>query len=238
MESHVKFTQIVQNISSFFGVTFKTKFPNSSIVFLQIFFAFVTIYSTFPTMDEVTKPIYVFVLIVQLIIPLIIGICINVEACKKKNIEEKIDRKLENLDKILNENFNVCEIYGVKFLCFEFISKLLVLIVIRVFKLFFAGAIISLCMMFPELVGSVSDYAFTLYIKLLTIRIKTYSANIKTENIEHLKIRKDFLAFYKVAQLITERFRVSLFLNITLNFVVLIINMYWIFIRIVYGPFR
>lgn len=238
MISQAKLTGTVQTVSAFFAVNFTTKFSKLFILYLQCFFAFVTVFCMFSTFEGVKIPVYIFVLIIQIIIPLFIEICINIEAFKKKNKEENILKKFENLDKTLEISFSVRELSGIDFVHLKFLLKFLVLIVVRVIKLMFAGTVFSVNMMFPELVASVSDYAFTLYVDLLTIRIKTYSKNVDVNNAKTLQTRQDFLAFYKMANLLTERFRVSLFSNITLNFVVLIINMYWIFIRIVYGPFR
>jgi hypothetical protein len=162
----------------------------------------------------------------------------NGEAYKKRNLENKVLRQFQKLDEALKGNFNVCKNVG-EWNCYvKFLVKFSVLIVVKILKLFFAGTVFSVTMMFPELVMSTSDYAFTLYVDLLTIRIRNYSKSINHTNFKVLEVRQDFLAFHKLSLMLMKRFRISLFLNITLNFVLLIINMYWIFIRIVYGPFR
>lgn len=238
MEAQAKSTRIILNISSIFGVNFTIKrFKFVSFAF-QCFFTLFTIYYLFPTMGGVTIPIYVAVLVIQLVFPLAFGIFMSAEAYKKRNLERKILAKFEKLDEALKENFSVCEVVGEEKCYSKFLSKFSALIIVRILKLYFAGVDFSLAMMFPELVGSANDYLFTYYVDSLAIRIKNYATAINSNNFKVLQVRRDFLAFYNMANMLMQRFQISLFLNITLNFVMLIVNLYFLFIRIVYGPFR
>lgn len=238
MESQSRSTRFVLNISSCFGVNFTVWSSHFGVFYLQLFFAFVTVFCLHAVMDSVTIPVYIFVLIVQIVCPLMFGICMNFEAYRKRKLEQKIVENLKNLDKALKINFATHEVIGDENCSVKFLTKFSILIVVRIVKICFAGVLISMSMMFPEFVGSANDYAFAFYVDLLKVRIQNYSIVIKDENFDVLEARKYFMTFHKLSQMLIERFKISLFLNITLNFIVLIINMYWIFIRIVYGPFR
>lgn len=238
MDGQSRSTRFVLNISSCFGVNFTVWTSHVGVFYLQFFFAFVTVYCLYSVMDSVTIPVYIFVLIVQIVCPLVFGICMNFEAYRKRKLEKRIAEKLRKLDKTLKMNFAAYEVAGDENCSRKYLTKFSILFVVRIVKICYAGTLISMSMLFPEFVGSANDYAFAFYVDLLKARIQNYSNAIKGDNFEVSEAREYFMAFHKLSQMLIKRFKMSLFLNITLNFIVLIINMYWIFIRIVYGPFR
>ena len=238
MDSQSRSTRFVLNISSCFGVNFTVGSSHFGVFYLQLFFAFVTVFCLYAVMESVRIPVYIFVLIVQIVCPLIFGICMNFEAYRKRKLENKIVENLKKLNKALKTNFATHEVISDENCSVKFLTKFSILIVVRIVKICYAGTLISMSMMFPEFVGAANDYAFAFYVDILKVRMQNYSTVMKSENFDVPEARKYFMAFHKLSHMLIKRFQISLFLNITLNFIVLIINMYWIFIRIVYGPFR
>lgn len=242
MENKSDFIVKVHKISSIFGVYFSyPKNGRPSIGFicsLQLFYLFITVYFFASSFEGVTLPIYFVILFIQLVVPMFIEITINVEAYMKRSVDLRIVENFHHFENILNKSFNT-KIHRETNLAFiQFVAKLVVLVIVRLLKIYMAGATFSINMAFTELVSSACDFAFTFYVDLLTIYIKSYTRSISSENFVSSTVKKDFLSLYNQSKLIIHKFSVGLFLNISFNFIALIINLYWIFIRVVYGPLR
>lgn len=232
----------VQKISSFFGVCFAHSVYRRrnllSIVIVQIYFISFSTFLTFSSLAGVSHP-FLFVLVtIQVILPVFIEMTINIEAYKKHNLDVKIEKKFKQLDDILENELKV-EAISEAASCFSsFMLKLCLLIVVRILKIFFAGVLFSMNVMFCELVSSVCDYAFSFYVQLLRVYVRAYSRNMSTSNSSKLEVRKHLLVFYKIARLLKRRYAISLLLNISYSFISLITCLYWFFIRIIYGPLK
>lgn len=243
MEIRGKYSKLVRNILTYFGVNFvflklDHELKLAGVVFLQVFFIFVTIFCTPSSLDGVTLAFYMFLLAFQILTPLFIEILIYFEAYKKRDFEFRIVEKFQELDLVLEKNFNVFEVPKVNNICAYLVLKFLILLLVRGLKILYAGEIFSLNMMFSELVCSAGDYSFTYYVDLLRAYIKTYCKEISHNNIKELNIHEDYLTFYKLFKLLTRRFSITLLSNISFTFITLVMSCYWIFIRITYGPLR
>lgn len=223
----------VELISSFFGVNFSTKRDNKLILIIQCFFIAFTCFFYRYSLKNILLPVFFVLIVVQVIFPLIIEIAISCEALYKKKFEVKIWKKFKTLESILEKNLGQRQLNEVNHAFTWLIVKFMFLLILRTLKIIFGGVTFSFNMLFTELCCSASDYAFTFYVDLLTIYVKCYSEKLLRG--DQMDIRKDYLTFYKLANLLTRRFSISLLLNVTFNFITLIISFYWIFIRIAYG---
>jgi hypothetical protein len=242
MESQTKLIGRVQTISAVFGVCFALNLKRPQIIFriilVQIIFISFTCSFFKGSFSEITNLIHLALLAVQCAVPLIIEIFINIEAFRKRHNEERIVKTFRELQSALITDLGRNDIKGSTSICVSFIVKIIILIIVRLLKVIIADTLYSLNAMMTELVCSVSDYAFIFYVDLLKIYVREYTSSITSKNIENLDVRKHYLSFYDLSKMITQRFSVSLFLNIAFTFITLITSFYWVFIRIIYGPLK
>lgn len=242
MESQRKLINRVQTVSSIFGVCFAMNLARPIIIVRVIFvqLLFIGFTSSFfeSSFSDVKNPIYIALMALQCVVPLVIEVCINIEAFRKRKQEEKFVEIFKDLQLTLVTDLNCNEVRGSTSILILFVLKILVLIFVRLLKLTIADTLYSFNGMMTELICSVSDYAFIFYVDLLKIYVREYINSINSKNIEHLNVRKHYLTFYEISQMITQRFSVSLFCNIAFTFITLITSFYWVFIRIIYGPLR
>lgn len=241
MESHKKVFKSVRDISAFFGVTFvlfdeDPRLTMKLIFALQICFQLFTY--NFCSFEWVKTALYFVLMTVQVTLPMVIEFFINIEAFMKRSLEEKLLRKYWKLEKILQLNFGVGKTKELEVAGNIFKIKLLIILLVRISKIIWAGTEFSLSMMMTELVASASAYAFTFYVDWMTVLVKSYSKHISPSNVSSLAMQCDYLDFYKLANLLMKRFSVTLLMNVTYTFIILIINFYFCFIRIVYGPMK
>lgn len=236
---------LVDKFSKIFGVNFvfsecERIFSVKSVFFLQFLFVIATLYLMPSMFRETTglNNVFFAIFTFQWMFPLFTEICINFEAFKKRNLERKIEVNFTKIEQNFNKNFGVIDLSEVSYVCHAFILKFLVLFTIRIIQIMFSNLLLSIATMFTELVCSASDYAFTFNVNLLKIHIKKYSIEITPQNIKKLKVHEDFSTFYKLSQLLCRRYSISLLLNIILNFVLIVIALYWIFIRIAFGRLK
>lgn len=242
MESHRKVFKSVRDISAFFGVTFFVFDNEDPRLTMKLIFALQFCFQLFTynfcEFAYVKTALYFVLMTVQVALPMAIEFFITLEACMKRSLEEKLLKKYWRFEEVLKAKFGIVELKELKLASLIFKTKIVIIVLVRIAKVIWAGAAFSLSMMMTELVASASAYSFTFYVDWITILVKNYSKNISTENIFRLGIQKDYLEFYKLANLLMKRFSMTLLMNTTYIFVILIINFYFSFIRIVYGPMR
>lgn len=211
------------------------------IEFPKIQFSFFNFYSSLLlcfVMYELQVPlnnVYYVIFTVQWLMPLLIEISINFEAYKKKNLGKRIEESFNNLEKSFCKNSDSSK---VNFPIFTFVIKFVVLLTVRTFHIRFGPVLLSTATMFTELVCSANDYAFVFKVNLLRIQIKSFSCSLMSERVEKLNVQEDFLAFHKLSKLLCKRYCVGLLLNVVLNFIIIIISLYWIFIRMAFNRLK
>lgn len=232
-------TKLVNKITIFFGVNFSNNGHHILIIYLQILFLLLSLYFAPATFENITKfSILMLIYIVQVTLPFFVEIFLSVEAFNKRKLEFKILKKFEKIENILKLNFN-CEIKSeTNAACFNFAFKILILLFVRLLKIKFSAVPISLHMMIPELVCSISDYSFIFYVDILYVYVNKYCQLMNNDNIIKININDDYLQFLEISNMISKRFSVGLLLNVTFNFIVLIIDFYWIFIRISFNRLK
>jgi hypothetical protein len=125
-------------------------------------------------------------------------------------------------------------------------SKILVclsvLMIVRAIKLFlapfFQNFIYALCTMMPELVASMSDFAFAFYVDNLTNQIKKFNDELRLQQIDWKvakEVEKALSEFHRISQDICRVYSSRLFVTLSYNFVQLVIALFWIFIRIAFN---
>lgn len=241
MEEQKSLIRLVKKVSMFFGVNFSNQSRHStfSIISLQVFFLFVSLYFA-PAVYAPFKKISIMLIlyIFQAAVPLFIEIAANVEVFKHKKLEFKICRKFEKIENFLKLDFDPEIKNEMNFVFFCFVAKILIIFLVRILKIRFAGIELSLHTMIPEAVCSVANYSFTFYVDVLYIYMKKYSQLMKQSQIIQLNISDDYLKFFKLSEMICKRFSLSVLLNVTINFILLTIDFYWIFIRLLFNHLK
>lgn len=242
MDIQKRLLERVQKVSSLCGVCFAQSVNRRgnllSLVILQIYFISFSIFLTFSTLGGVKNPFYIVLLSIQVILPVLIEMIINFEAFNKKHLEVKIQQEFKELDDVFENELKVEELTGVGW-CFSlFVLKFLVLIFVRILKIWSTTLLFALNVMFSELVSSSCDYTFSFYVHMLRVYIETYSKRVNSLEHRTKSLKRHVLAFHKIANLIKRRYSVSLFLNIFFSFITLVNCFYWFFIRIIYGPLK
>lgn len=241
MESTKKVFKSVRDISAFFGVTFVVFDEDPRLTAKLIFalqFCFQLFTYNFCSFAWVKTALYFVLMTVQVALPMVIEFFINLEAFMKRSLEEKLLKKYWKLENILKLRFGIVELKELRVASFVFKTKLTIIVFVRILKMIYAGTEFSLSMAMTELVASASAYAFSFYVDWMTILVKNYLKNISSSNIKSREIHSDYLKFYELASLLMKRFSMTLLMNTTYIFVIMIINFYFCFIRIVYGPMK
>lgn len=125
-------------------------------------------------------------------------------------------------------------------------ARLLVLVAVRIVKTAFEKRVLpniafALCQTVSELVASMNDFVFAFHVEMLALRIKAFTANTGNVemNLENLRsheaeLENIFLTFRAIQQFYSPR----IFLTVLFNFIQLIVSLYWIFIRVIFGYLR
>jgi hypothetical protein len=104
----------------------------------------------------------------------------------------------------------------------NFCGKLIFILIFRIGKIALQrnlkAAILIFCSTFTELIFAGSDFIFVMHINLLIKKLKNYNL------IECLKIKRKIM----------RRYSCELFCTITYNFGVLVIDLYWILVRVMF----
>lgn len=219
----------VKIVSSFFGVHFvfaddsKQSFKIFLITSLQFCFFCFTIYGYQKILGDMEfSNVFYNVKAFQVVTPLLIEVVCNLVSLRKRNQERKIIESFEKIGNFHSMKINTNEIKELHHASLKLKVKFSILIVVRIFKSY----------LHPN------DFAFTFYVDWLTVLAKTLSRNIREGNMSENDIKQQYWELHELANNVTERFSLGLFLNVTFNFVLLVFDFYWIFVRIVFGPMR
>jgi hypothetical protein len=104
----------------------------------------------------------------------------------------------------------------------------------------FLFVIYGLCSMMPELVASMSDFAFAVYVDNLTHQIKKFNDDLRLQQIDWKvakEVEKALSEFHQISQDICRVYSSRLFVTLSCNFVQLVIALFWIFIRVAFNHF-
>ena len=181
---------------------------------------------------------------IQTVLPFVMHIFMIRQAIKHKDLSAKFDQRIKEIDEFLNLN-EVMKQNIFKKCSTKFLNNLFSLIITRIVKIIlvksYFGMVYTLATMIPEIVFSCNDFYFAFNVNMLSYRINVLNNNIiSTKTFDShfvLDVSKISLKIYNESKIIIERYSACLMFSLTQYFVILIINFYWIFIRLSFGVF-
>lgn len=186
---------------------------------------------------------------IQIVIPHFLKIFVVLQAYNKRKIQYRINQDLTTIENSLINGISkfklknqIVQKYKRRVIdCdIKFIIFVIILIIIRIAKnyLRIAGYVYVLSTMIPEFIYSSSDFYFVYCIDILTNQIKLFNSKLlSTNNVNEQDVKQigvDIKLLYQHSRMIMSRFSLCIFFTITYNFTILIINLYWMFLRISY----
>lgn len=210
------------------------KAHGAALNILYTFFNCIFMFLSFGFYDRIQFNIIISLHIVQVLMPILISSFIGFHMIS----DHKTSLNLQ-LSKATSESTNLEARLKV-------FARLLVLVAVRIVKIVLEKRLLpniafALCQTISELVASMNDFVFAFHVEALTIRIKalnteTEKAEMNSENLRLLEAELEniFVTFRTIQEFYSSR----LLLTISYNFVQLIVSLYWIFIRVVFGYLR
>lgn len=179
---------------------------------------------------------------IQTVIPFVMHIFVVKQAWKHKELTAKIDLRMNEIDEFLHLDVIVKQSIFKK-CSTKVLNNLILLIVTRIVKIIlvksYFGMVYTLATMIPEIMFASNDFYFAFNINLLSCRINFLNNKLlSTKTLDTklvLEVRKISLKIYNHSKVLMERYSSCLMFSLTQYFVILIINFYWIFIRISFG---
>lgn len=227
MNVHKVFT-IITNL---FGLNFYEQYVSLSLVFfihlIINIYQVVNIYYAFITDNPKNKPIFFVINSIQLIIPLAIKNYVMWKAVILRNFDLKFDLKTRKI----YENFTIKKNQE------TFIKYLVACILLLLLKLALFGSVISIIYnmanFIPNMLNASNDFLFVYQ----TLSLKDHVKSV-VENYEKRCIKEEVLNIIELRRQITLRHSKSLAYQTSLNFILIILSLFWIFLRIVFSLFK
>lgn len=181
---------------------------------------------------------------IQVLFPQFIKLFVVYQAFKLTKFQQNIQSQVNDIQSLMGKHFkmfdnsNNCEL--------KFILLIMLLILARGTKLYLqherAYLIYHCSTMISELIFSCNDFLFTFYVDKLSNQSTNLCRYLKTmENCDRNKIAHLQTITRKIftnTKTIESRYSSALFVTISYNFSLLIINLYWLFMRIAYNNFE
>lgn len=180
---------------------------------------------------------------IQVVFPQFIKLFVVYQAFKLTKVQHNIQSQVNDIQSLMKKHFktfdnsNNCEL--------KFLLLLMLLIFARTTKLYLqhesAYLIYHCSTMISELIFSCNDFLFTFYVDKLSNQSRNLCRYLKTmKNCDRKKIAHLQTLTRKIftnTKTIESRYSSVLFVTITYNFSLLIINLYWLFMRVAYHNF-
>lgn len=184
-----------------------------------------------------------FLQFIQVVFPQFIKLFVVYQAFKLTKVQYNIQSQVNDIQSLMKNHFkmfdnsNNCEL--------KFLLLLMLLILGRGAKIYLqherAYLIYHCSTMISELIFSCNDFLFTFYVDKLSNQSRTLCRYLKTmKNCDRKKIAHLQTITRKIftnTKTIESRYSSALFVTITYNFALLIINCYWLFMRVAYNNF-
>jgi len=171
---------------------------------------------------------YSFIDVVQLAFPLIVRNCVAIDAYRKRKLHSQIDSFIQSIDaEKVKKNRK------------SFLINCAVWIIMNFMKNFSAfkgnyhlkASLYTLAILLPGMMNSLHDFLFVFYVKCLADDLSEVTAKLEKFNDES---KKKVLMNFRAKERIVRRFSFGLSLTITLNFLLIILSLYWILMRLIY----
>lgn len=180
----------------------------------------------------------------QTVLPIVMHIFVIKEAWKHKELTAKTDERMNEIDELLKVDNDVKQRIFKK-CSSKFFINVFLLIITRIIKIAlvksYFGMVYTLSTMIPEIVFASNDFYFAFNINLLSGRIDVLNNKLlcadKYDINLVIEVQKISLQIYNQSKRLMERYSSCLMFSLTQYFVVLIIDFYWVFIRISFGVF-
>lgn len=223
--------RIVSIIVSLMGLNFSLDVI--SVIWILSFQFFVLIFTLMVAINGLAynNPLmkvnfYMFLDVVQLILPYFVRVLVVMHTFRKRNLQRKIN---QNLMKILQN-------IGVKKISKKAITNTIAWCVMWIIKLNlvtnFGGRLYNLSMMLTGIFYAANDFYFTYHIDCLTAHLKSIRRRSRTRTLA--KTADAILSNIALRLDVERKFSFELCATVSENFMLLISAIYWIFIRIVY----
>lgn len=181
---------------------------------------------------------------IQTVLPIVMHIFVIKQAWKHRDLSAKTDQRMNEIDELLNLN-EVVKQSIFKKCSRKFLKNVFLLVVTRIVKIIlvksYFGMVYTLATMIPEIIFASNDFYFAFNINLLSGRIDVLNNKLlcpKTLDINLvIEVQKISLKIYNQSKSLMERYSSCLMFSLTQYFVILIIDFYWVFIRISFGVF-
>lgn len=180
---------------------------------------------------------------IQVVFPQFIKLFVVYQAFKLTKIQQNIQSQLIDIQNLMKKHFNILDSFNNCNL--KFLLLIVLLIFARVAKLYLQHERIYLIYhcstMISEIIFSCNDFLFTFYVDKLSnqsrnlvkcLKTMKYCDDNKIYNLENITKR-----IFINSKSIESRYSSALFVTITYNFTLLIINLYWLFMRVSYNNF-
>lgn len=222
MNAHQLFT-IVTNL---FGLNFyELAVPLWLILFLNIFvvnaFVTVNIYYALITNNPKMRPVYLFIDFIQLIIPFIMKNYLMLRAIRMRNFDAKFEVKVVKTFEQSQMKNNKKKFFIYVGICSTiFFTKM-------TFGTKGNSVIYNSSHMITTIVNASSDFIFIYQILCLRDHLK-FIRQTKCD------VRFEILNVVDIKRLILHRFSINLMMSVSTDFFLIIVSLYWIFVRIVF----
>jgi hypothetical protein len=168
------------------------------------------------------EKIYIFVDIIQVILPLVLKNFLMFNAFRSRNFDLKLNELMKKTYKFSSLRRN-----QKKFLALWTGCLVLCVLKTALVKQFTSLTYVSMLVV-PSIFNPANDFLFAYHFNCLTDYLKDIRASK-----HHLKV--EICKIFKMKQLIITRYSTSLTMSISLYFVSIIISLYWIFVRLVFN---
>jgi len=173
--------------------------------------------------------IYFFIGVYQTVVQLMLQNIFLYRALRMKSLQKKISSQLSGMTKGRRKEW-------------KFLISFAVIIAVRIAKLLmitgFESRVFIIHLTFAELCCSCNDFLFVYYFDALSERLIKLRVLLKLHqqtNKSRETVLKAIVDNFWIKRDILRKYQLELFLNITYNFGQLVIDFYWIVMRITYG---
>lgn len=196
-----------------------------SLRFVAIILNFALIYYGMKGFNPTWKAVYVAIDFIQLVAPLLIGEFVTIRAI----CMHSFDYKFEEFTRKVYDQKQVANNEG------KFMAYLITCIFLCLFKLSlgvnFNDHIYNLSQLIPSVISSSSVFFFVFHINCL----KDHLTLIRSAKCD---LHQEMLKVLKIKRLIFKRYSLSLAVAISVYFLLILVSLYWIFMRILFGYFN
>lgn len=170
------------------------------------------------------KVVFICVDFVQLVLPLIIKDFAIIQAMKSSSFDRKLSRRMASrIDPMITDKNQKFFIWNFAITFLMFFTKIMIAYKFPGFTMY------TLAHLFTNQFNSATDFYFVYQV----MRLRDYLKSLRTKFC--VNIKSEILEVLEVHRIILSRYSTYLTLVISMYFLLIIISLYWIFLRIIYN---